>query len=107
MTTLSRHIAVLLMLAVFSLTMHVGVYHVPSADNDHATEHEHGKEHADSDTCIAGLAHVQLTITQSAPPVIWHLLGVVAVEASSSYFKGVELPHVGRAPPRDTTYITT
>jgi hypothetical protein len=102
MTHLHKHITVLLMMAVFSLTMHVGVYHVPDVDSDHAQE----QGHTDSETCIAGLAHVQLSIKPSVPSITWLLVGIISPAVETAYQYGVELPHAGRAPPQVNTSIT-
>lgn len=99
-----RHIAVLLMTAVFSLTMHVGVYHIPVVDSDHAQEQDHG--HTDSDTCIAGLVHAQLSVEQATPTVAWLLVGIVSPLIETNFQNGLELLHTGRAPPCANTTIT-
>jgi hypothetical protein len=99
-----KHIAVLLMMAIFSLITHVGVYHIPYTDSDHTQKEDHG--HTDSDTCIAGLIHVQLSLEQSAPPISWLLIGFLSslIEKTRQY--GIELLHTGRAPPSVSTAIT-
>jgi len=105
MTVLHKHIAVLLLLAVFSLMSHAGVYHHgPDAVDDHAQEQEHG--HADSDTCIAGLAHAQVSFEPQTPMVEWFRVAMLPAIDKVGYIREAQSVNPGRAPPMVTTAIT-
>lgn len=99
MTLLRRHISVLLMMAVFSLMLHVGAYHAPEIHDDHAHEHPEKSSHPDSETCIAGLAHAQLGIAQHAPVVTWIQVAIISAETDSRGYTRSLTDISGRAPP--------
>lgn len=99
MTLLRRHISVLLMMAVFSLMLHVGVYHAPEIHDDHVHEHADDDTHPDSETCIAGLAHAQMGIVQHAPVVTWVQVAVVSIGTDSRGYTRSLTDISGRAPP--------
>ncbi len=97
MTLLNRHIAVVLLMAVFSLTTHAAIYHGPETMDDHAQEQEHG--HADSDTCIASLAHVQMSFGQVMPIATRSLVAVIPIQVLGDYVPDASTVILGRAPP--------
>jgi len=104
MTVFHKHIAVLLLLAVFSLMTHAGVYHGPDTVDDHAQEQEHG--HVDSDTCIAGLAHAQVSVEPQAPIVEWFQVAILPAIDKGGYTQEVRSVNPGRAPPAINNAIT-
>ncbi len=104
MTLLHRHIAVVLLLAVFSLTTHAAVYHGPDTMDDHAQEQGHG--HADSDTCIAGLTHAQLSFGQVVPTVTLVPIAMVPILMDDNTVQDVASVNPGRAPPSVNTSVT-
>jgi len=104
MTALHKHIAVLLVLAVFSLMTHTSVYHGPDAVDDHAKEQEHG--HIDSDTCIAGLAHAQVSFEPQTPIVEWFQVAILPAVDMVGYRQEARSVNPGRAPPSSNTAIT-
>lgn len=101
MTQLRRHISVLLMLAIFSLMMHVGVYHAPEVHDDHVHEHAEKSNHpgSDSEICIAGLTHAQPSIENQAPIVHWVQIGIVSTQSESRGYTRSLADISGRAPP--------
>jgi hypothetical protein len=105
MTALNRHITTLLLLAVFSLMTHAGVYHGPGSVDGHAQEQESG--HVDSDTCIAGLAHAQPTFEQPTPSVIWVQEAVLTPFVEGNRHQDAHPIRLGRAPPVINTTITS
>jgi hypothetical protein len=105
MTLLRRHIATVLILAVFSLMMHVGVYHGHESEESQAQEQDHG--HISSDTCIAGLAHAQLSLELVAPTATWVPVAVVPSSTSENYHQNSPSKKFGRAPPSVNTAVTS
>ncbi len=102
MTALHKHIAVLLVLAVFGLMMHVGVYHGLDVVDDYAQEQEH--DHVDSDTCVASLAHAQVSVGQQTPMVEWFHIAILPAIDLVGYRQEVRSVNPGRAPPNIIHY---
>lgn len=94
-----QHISLLLILGVLSLMMHVGVYHAPEIHDDHTHENAGNSTHPDSETCIAGLVHVQLGVEQHAPIVTWIRVAVISQLAESQGYIRSLTDISGRAPP--------
>lgn len=89
----------LLILGVFSLMAHVGVYHAPEVHDGHAHENAGNNTHPDSETCIAGLVHAQLGVEQHAPVVTWIRVAVISLLAESQGYTRSLTDISGRAPP--------
>ncbi len=114
MTLLHKHIAVVLLLAVFSLTTHAAIFHGPGVVDDHAQEQgqEQGQEqeqehsHDDSETCIAGLVHAHLSYEVHAPLLTLYQVAVLPINGSVVYIPEALSVNPGRAPPAASTSIT-
>jgi hypothetical protein len=112
MTLLHKHIAVVLLLAVFSLTTHAAIFHGSGVVDDHAQEQEQGQEqeqehsHDDSETCIAGLAHAQLSYELHAPLLALYQVAVLPINGGVVNIPESLSVNPGRAPPAVSTSIT-
>lgn len=108
MKSLRAHIISFLIPSIFSLVMHVAVFHGSSQtefssehhqtdSNDHPDHEE--SEHKDSDVCVAGLVHIDLSVAQVHLKVHWQSTELSPLAPVQAKLQIAAPIFSGRAPP--------
>jgi hypothetical protein len=106
--TLRTYIIGLLIPSLFSLVMHVAVFHgsvqseFSTSQHDDQSTHDHDHEessHQDSDVCVAGLVHVNLVSSTVKLNAVWHLSEHLSLAIKEAMLQIASPVFSGRAPP--------